>query len=135
MDSTVRLAEPASPPRRVLPRVSRDRGRTVIWLDGEHDIAAVPVLADWLARAIAADDCDVTVDLGGVTFISAATIAVMVRARDYLLLDSRSLTLRSPPRCARRVLETCGLTGLVEQLPPEGAPSALQSSSVGGMGS
>ena len=95
----------------------------------------MPVLADALARAIAADNRDVTVDLGGVTFINAATIAVIVRAHDYLLLDSRSLTLRTPSRCARRVLEICGLAGLAEQLPHERAPSALQSSFVGSMGS
>ena len=95
----------------------------------------MPVLSDALARAVAAGDHDVTVDLGGVTFINAATIAVLERSRDYLLLDSRRLTLRSPSRCARRMLQICGLAGLVEQFPPERAPSALAPSSVGKMDS
>ena len=100
--------------RDVAPFVSRDGGRTVVWLDGEHDIATVFALADVLERATSADDADVIVDLSGVTFIGAATVGVLLRGMDNLGRQSRSLTLRSPSRCARRVIDVFGLSGLVE---------------------
>ena len=100
--------------RHSAPLVSRDGDRTVVWLDGEQDIATVPVLTETLARAISVDDADVIVDLSDVTFIDAATIYELWRGRNDLRGQSRSLTLRSPPRCASRVLDVCGLTGLVE---------------------
>jgi anti-anti-sigma factor len=94
--------------------VSRDGERAVIWLDGEHDIATVAGLADTLANVISADDADLIVDLSGVTFMSTATIDELVRARNLLLGLSRNLTLRSPSRWVRRLLDLCGLTGFVE---------------------
>ncbi len=101
-------------PRHSALLVSRDGDRTVVRLDGEHDVATVFVLADTLARAISVDDADLIVDLSGVTFISAATIGVLICGRNILRRQSRSLTLRSPSRCARRVLDVCGLAGLVD---------------------
>jgi anti-anti-sigma factor len=96
------------------PLVSRDGELTVIWLDGEQDIATVAVLAGTLANATSADDTDLIVDLSGVTFMSTATIDELVRARNLLLGLSRNLTLRSPSRCARLLLDLCGLAGFVE---------------------
>jgi anti-sigma B factor antagonist len=96
------------------PLVSRDGDRTVVWLDGEHDFATVYVLTDMLARAISVDDADLIIDLSGVTFIGSAAIDELIRGRNILHRQARSLTLRSPSRCAKRVLDVCGLTGLVE---------------------
>ena len=90
------------------------RNRTVVCLDGEHDIATLPFLTDTLAKAISADDTDLVVDLSRVTFLSAATIDELVRGRNTLRHQSRDLTLRSPSRCASRLLDVCGLTDLVE---------------------
>jgi anti-anti-sigma factor len=90
------------------PLVSRDGERAVIWLDGDHDIATVAVLADTLAKVICADDANLIVDLSGVTFMSTATIDELIRARNLLLGLSRNLTLRSPSKRARRVLDVCG---------------------------
>jgi anti-anti-sigma factor len=101
--------------------VSRDDGRTVIWLDGEHDICTAPTLSDALAKAISADDADLVVDLSEVTFIGAATIGELVRGRNRLRDQSRTLTLRSPPRFARRLLDLCGLADIVE---PQGGSTA-----------
>jgi anti-anti-sigma factor len=100
--------------RNSAPLVSQEGGRTVVWLGGEHDIATVFVLADTLARAISVDDADVIVDLSGVTFIGVAAIDELLRARNILRGQWRSLTLRSPSRGASRVLDVCGLTSLVE---------------------
>jgi anti-anti-sigma factor len=96
------------------PLLSRDGDRTVLWLDGDHDIATVFALADALEKATAADHADVIVDLSGVTFIGAATVGVLLRGLDNLRRQSRRLTLRSPSRCARRVIDVFGLNGLVE---------------------
>jgi anti-anti-sigma factor len=96
------------------PIVSRDGERAVVWLDGEQDIATVAVLADTLAKVICADDANLIVDLSSVTFMSTATIDELIRARNLMLGLSRNLTLRSPSKCARRLLDLCGLAGLVE---------------------
>jgi anti-anti-sigma regulatory factor len=56
----------------------------------------------------------VTVDLSGVTFIGTVTIDALVQAGHVLGRQSRSLTVRSPSRCARRVLAVCGHSDLVE---------------------
>jgi anti-anti-sigma factor len=98
------------------PLVSRDGERAVIWLDGEQDITTVAVLADTLANVTSADDANLIVDLSGVTFMSTATIDEVIRARNLLLGQSRNLTLRSPSKCARRLLDVCGLAGLVEPI-------------------
>jgi anti-sigma B factor antagonist len=83
-------------------------------LRGEYDISTVAALSETLARAIALDDADLLVDLSGVQFMDAATIGVIMRARSGLRLRSRSLTLRSPSPCARRILDLCGLTYLLD---------------------
>jgi anti-anti-sigma regulatory factor len=46
--------------------------------------------------------------------MDAATNGVIVRARSGLRLRSRSLTLRSPSPSARRILDICGLTYLLD---------------------
>jgi anti-anti-sigma factor len=96
------------------PLVSREGERTVVWLDGEEDIATVAVLADMLATVTSADDADLIVDLSGATFISTATIDQLIQARNLLLGLSRNLTLRSPSKFARRLLDISGLAGLIE---------------------
>jgi anti-anti-sigma factor len=78
-------------------------------LRGEHDVSTVTALSETLARAIAADHADLVVDLSGVQFMDAATVGVIVRAREFLGARSRCLTLRSPSRCASRVLHLCGV--------------------------
>ena len=82
----------------------RDADRTVVWLRGEHDLSTVDELSETMARAIALDDADVVVDLSEVVFMSAATVGVIIRAREFLRLESRSLALRSPSKCAGRVV-------------------------------
>ncbi len=94
--------------------VTHDGGRTVVWLDGEHDIATVPALTGALKRAISADDTDLVVDLSGVTFIGVAPIEALIRSLERLRLQSRTLSVRSPSTFARRVLDLCGFRGLVE---------------------
>lgn len=80
-------------------------------------------LSDTLGRVIAAEPCDVVVDLSLVTFMDASTVGVIVGARNRLGERSRKLTLRAPSPCARRVLDACELSGLVE---PEEVPSGAR---------
>jgi anti-anti-sigma factor len=91
-----------------------DVSNAVVWLRGEHDISTLPALREIMLRAIGHDDADLTLDLSEVTFIDAATVGTIVRTREFLRFWSRSLALRSPSRCARRVLELCDLTDLTD---------------------
>jgi anti-anti-sigma factor len=97
--------------------VGRDADRVVVWLRGEHDISTVAALSETMARAFSLDDADVVVDLSGVEFMGTATVGVIVRARRFLRLLSRSLVVRSPSGCARRVLELCDSADLIESHP------------------
>src|SRR5487761_2372007 len=91
-----------------------DAINAVIWLRGEHDISTLPALHSVLLRAIGHDDADLTLDLSEVMFIDAATIGTIIRTREFLRFWSRSLSLRSPSRFARRVLELCDLADLLD---------------------
>ena len=108
--------------RRCTPFVRRTESRTVVWLSGEHDLSTVDALSQSLARAFALDDADVVLDLSGVQFMGAATIEVIVRAKDALDLRSRDLTLRSPSESAQRVVDLCGLADLVEASSADAQP-------------
>jgi anti-anti-sigma factor len=94
--------------------VGRDADRVVVWLRGEHDISTVAALCETMAGAFSLDDADVVVDLSGVEFMGAATVGVIVRAHRFLRLRSRSLVVRSPSGCARRVLDLCDSADLIE---------------------
>ena len=122
------------PNRDLAAYVGRDADRTVIWLQGEHDISTVVALWETMATATALDDADVVVDLSGVQFMGAATVGVIIRARNLLRLRSRSLVVRSPSRCAQRVLDLCGLSDLLDAGPvgaTHGAPVATSPRGVG----
>jgi anti-anti-sigma factor len=95
-------------------RLSGEGGRTVVWLSGDYDIATLTALAERLATAIGLDGADVVVDLSEVQFMDAATIGLLIRARDFLRSRSRHLTVRNPPRPVRRILDVCDLTGLID---------------------
>jgi anti-sigma B factor antagonist len=111
--------------RRGTRSVRRTESRTVVWLSGEYDLLTVDELWERLARAFALDDADVVLDLSGVQFMGAATIDVIVRAKDALDLRSRVLTLRSPSESAQRVVDLCGLADLVEGSSLDAQPLAV----------
>jgi anti-sigma B factor antagonist len=90
---------------------------TVIRVRGDQDLSNVSALADALARATELGGADVVVDLSGVTFMDASTLGAIVRARHVLESRSRSLIVRCPSPCARRLLDLCGIRDLVD---PEG---------------
>jgi anti-anti-sigma factor len=102
-----------------------DADRTVVWLRSEHDVSTVAALAETMARAVALDDRDLIVDLSGVQFMDAATVGVIIRARDFLRLRSRSLRLRSPSTHTRRVFDLCGLADLRDPRPVDTTGTTL----------
>lgn len=96
-------------------------GHTVVWMRGEHDLANVGYLTQVIAETIAIDDEDVIIDLSGVVFMSAGTIAIFLRASAFLNSRARSLILRAPRPYALRLLSLCGLANLVRPQPGEAA--------------
>jgi anti-anti-sigma factor len=106
-------------------------GRTVVCLRGEHDAFTAAELSEALTRATALDEGDLVVDLGGVTFMAAATVGVVLRARALLRLRSRSLVVRSPSACARRILDLCGVADLLGFRPGDAAPAAGPAGALG----
>jgi anti-anti-sigma factor len=126
------MAPIESPPMtvcdRCLSELPRRDAACVVWLQGEHDLSTVPALSEAMAWVIAVDDTDVVVDLSEVEFMSAATVGVLIRARELLRVRSRSLVVRSPSRCAQRVLELCGDTDL-----PDSAEAAALTGTAGAL--
>ncbi len=102
--------------------VRQGEAQTVVWLSGEHDLSTVDALSETLARVFALGDCHVVLDLSGVEFMGAATIHVIVRAKVLLNLESRTLTLRSPSRSARHVVDLCGLDDLINPSSADAVP-------------
>jgi anti-anti-sigma factor len=95
--------------------VSREAGTTVVWLEGEQDAASSPALSEILAEILSTDDADMVVDLGRVTFIDASTVGALLRGRNLLIDVDRWLTVRRPSPPTVRVLDLCGLTGLLSR--------------------
>ena len=95
-----------------------DRGRMVVWLRGEHDIASRARLSTTMAYIIGLDDSDIVIDLSGVTFMDASTVSAIVSARQALRLLTRSLDVRAPSPPALRLLNLCGLADLIDTPPP-----------------
>jgi len=100
--------------RRLLRFPRREAAHTVLWLQGEQDASNAAAVAKALGRAIAINDNNVVVDVSEVEFMGAATVGVLSWASELLRDRSRSLVLRSPPRCVRRVVELCGHTQLLD---------------------
>lgn len=80
-----------------------------IRLVGDHDAATAAAVRGRLARAIAASDVDVAVDLRAVTFLGAAIASELAGARTLLEREGRSLFLQDPSHPARRMLDLCGV--------------------------
>ena len=86
----------------------------VVELRGDHDCSTVPALAAILASAVAFAETNLVVDMSEVRFINAACIRMLTAAGDFLVGQQRTFTLRSPSRCAKRILELCGASALIE---------------------
>jgi anti-anti-sigma factor len=104
----------ALPSAVTLPEVNAKGTCSVVALRGEWDIGARPMLSDVVSRVIAFAVGDVVIDLAGATFIDAAAFRVFATAQQLLDDQDRRLTFRSPTQVAAQVLQTFGLTDLIE---------------------
>ena len=77
-------------------------------------------LSEAIARAMAAGDGDLVVDLRDVEFMAVATVRVILHAHQQLRPLSRSVMLRSPSPSAQRALAVCGAADLLEPSPAAG---------------
>ena len=96
-----------------------DNDGFVVWLQGEHDAANVSALTQMLSQAIASEYQTVIVNLSGVEFMGAATVGVIIAARERLRLSSRNLAIRAPSHCALRILDLCGFSEFLDGEPTE----------------
>lgn len=84
-------------------------GRRSLWLSGDLDLAAAPLLEAALVGEIQ-QGTDVTFDLAELGFIDAAGLGVLVGVRQTVGVRGRVL-LRHPATIVRRVLALTGLDG------------------------
>jgi anti-anti-sigma factor len=108
----VRSSHPVSSFRVSLPGAGHEIRPTVVWLQGEQDIATDVELRRVLERGMAANHAAIVVDLSEVELMSASTLGVIVKARVLLREQSRSLTVRYPTAFVRRIIGICGLDDL-----------------------
>jgi hypothetical protein len=66
---------------------------------------------------MAVDSPGLILDMSDVDFMAVSTLGVIVRAREFLHQQSRSLTVQRPSRVARRVIGACGLDDLLSPDP------------------
>jgi anti-anti-sigma regulatory factor len=103
------VLEPAfADPSRLPSSESAEEPCSVLSLHGDLEASAVVALSLRLAKAIAADDADLVLDLSEVGLLDAAAAETILLARDFLRARSRRLTVRSPSLGAWRALEACG---------------------------
>lgn len=89
------------------------RGISVVELQGEIDLGAVPQFQESVAAACGRGR-SVVVDMAGVTFIDSSGLGVLIDARKELLARGCRLVLARVPAAARR---TIGLIGLAPLIP------------------
>jgi anti-sigma B factor antagonist len=97
--------------------IEHDAHGTVVRLRGEHDASSASRLASTLAQAVQLDGGVLVVDLSAVTFMDAATIGVLLNTNEFLVEGSRSLVLRAPSTRARRIVDLCNMSDLIEAGP------------------
>ena len=97
--------------------VRRARGRTVLVLEGELDLATRDEVRSCLREIAAGRAGRVVVDLAGVTFADAAGVGALLAGKRAVDAAGGTLVLASPSRLVRRVLR---LLQLEDALPVEG---------------
>jgi anti-sigma B factor antagonist len=108
----------ASPARVVQRQVGR---RHVIGFEGELDIATVPALDRALEAAVADAATEVWIDLTETTFMDAAGVHCLLRARAALAPMNRRLAVICADGPARRVLALTGVDESLELFPDRAA--------------
>jgi anti-sigma B factor antagonist len=89
--------------------VARTRGRVVLALEGELDLATVPLLEETLAGAYASDASQILVDLSALTFIDAAGLRALLLADLRSRRDGNRLQMTAGPPQVQRLFEIAGV--------------------------
>lgn len=104
-------------------RSSQLREGVLLALNGELDLATVPVLEDVLQRAERVHEL-VVIDLHELTFLDSTGLHVLISAEQRARRSSTRLVIVQGPPQVRRLLE---LTGAIEQLEVVADPSSVLS--------
>jgi anti-anti-sigma factor len=88
--------------------------RVVVHLHGELDVSSCGVLRARLGSLIDRGVRDLMVDLSGISFIDSAELGVLIGALKRLQSEDGRLSLTSPSRGVRKVLEITGLNTILE---------------------
>ena len=97
-------------------------GRTAtVTVSGEVDFATAGILSAQLDEVVSQEPDHLIVDLGQTCFIDAAGLRAIARARQALP-EQCQVTLRSPTRQVRKIIEISGLITLcpIEETGPPG---------------
>jgi anti-anti-sigma factor len=94
--------------RRVTIEVEASQGTTTIVVNGELDLATMPLLAAQLALAAGDRPRRLVFDLSGTHFMDCGSARLITAARQWLPGDGRPV-IRRPRPGVRRVLELTGL--------------------------
>lgn len=89
---------------------------TVVIVDGELDLATVPLLKANLDEI--GVDHDVIVDCAGIEFIDSTGLNLLVTQATVMRKAGGSLRLRHVSDPVQRILKLSGLVGLIEQVGP-----------------
>ncbi len=81
---------------------------------GELDIATAPILVDAFDAARLEDPSLVVVDVGGLRFVDAHGLSVLIAARRSLRSRSADLVVRDPSAMLQKMLAITGLASLAE---------------------
>jgi len=93
--------------------VSPEPGYVVVSVAGEIDIATAAPFRERLASVICGGARRVVVDLGRVTFMASAGVAVLMGMHRVLAGQSGSLVVASPSPAVGRVLSVVGLDQVI----------------------
>ena len=86
----------------------------VLGLAGELDLAVGDEL-DFAARHLAASSArHVVIDLGRLQFMDSCGLRAVLRARDTVTAEGRTLTVTNPPAAVKRVFDITGTAGILE---------------------
>jgi anti-anti-sigma factor len=110
---TTRHDQPGGRRSRLAVRSLRHGDTRTIELVGELDIEGAPVARRVLRDACAAGPHTIVLDFGGLTFMDSSGVHMIVEAHRRLSADDRELVIARPPAHVRRLLELCGLTGVL----------------------
>jgi len=94
-------------------RSMRQGDAQIVQLAGELDIEGAPLSRRTLGRACAQGQHTIFLDLAGLTFMDSSGVHMIIEAHRHLAAEDRELVIVRAPRHVRRLLELCGLSGIL----------------------